>query len=780
MNSPVSASRSQTLAFLSLDDRSPRSPPAPASPDAAASTRVSSGVSDSGPHSPTSPALPSPPASDGRPPPTRSDVKAARERVQAEYEYTLSTYTHFLSFGPPLSVAELRTDIRARAFAWMDCATINGGSYVWTTLMTALIIASFVCILMQSFPQYREPGQEHSTPNDAMNDVQLAVLAVFSVQFIVRCVCVDAYVRLQCRQAPVRPPPSIAYIQLIFFTRPFNVIDLAAIVPFWFSVAGLISDSFSIVLILRIIRVLLLSRLLSGRIARALVMFARVVRRSSDVLELMVIYLVVGMIIFAPLMFYAEQGTYDYATGLYMRPTYTGDVSGNTEVSPFTSIPQSFYWVLVTMSTVGYGDLYPTTGGGKVVASLCILCGVVMIAMPISIIGTTFTREYDEERARVQLYSEQARDLRLERDAAERLHAASSTGLKRAMSSRSMQGEMSVRAPRRMLNRMRSMSTEMFEVLHTQLTTHLKIGLDNPAQAAPVKEHTTAEERAAAALLAQCSSEEAKVAVLLSAAARDDAERVLNLLDTGVSASSADYDKRSGLHVAASEGSLAVVHCLIQRGAEVNALDRFGHTPLDDALKHGDPDVIHALQEAHAVHSDTYERELHVSPEAAIAAQLLVEAASEEARVALLLFAASRDDVERCRMLLDSGVLPSAMDYDRRSALHVAASDAAVAVVRLLVQRRADVNATDRWHRTPLDDAVTSGARESVITLERAGAVHSESFLAASPTPSSSSPLFSQQPPPPALAERPGHSLPVIKEGPSSILLEIWDVDEKR
>ena len=744
LHSPMSQSRgSVSIAFLALD-----SPREPSTTDATRHNTLPPSNGSTPPYSPLQ--LPSPSSSTTSPPspppfassrqrPSRHDVKVARDRLQTEYEYTLSTYTHFCSFGAPLPLTALGGSWRARLFAWIDCAYINGGSYWWTTLMTVLILASFVCILVQSLPQYRLPSAQNSMGNTVMNDIQKAVIAVFTFQLLIRMLTVDAYVRLQCQQqsSAHRSSSSIPYILLIFLTRPFTLIDLAAIVPFWFAVAGLVSNNFSIILILRIIRVLLLSRLLSGKIARALVMFAGVVRRMTNVLELFLIYLITGMVVFGPLIFFAESGSWDSSQGQFTRLTVTGDVDGSRETSPFTSIPDSFYWVIVTMSTLGYGDLYPTSPGGKVICSVCILSGVVMIAMPISILGTSFTKEYDDERLKLEGYAEDECEKRMAKLAMERLHAASSEGLRRALENGSLRDNIAskdglARAPHRMLNRIRSMSTEMFDALHGQLKIGLEFDGSQPADQphTATKRRETAEEKAAAALLAQVSLEEAKVAVMLSAAARDDAERVVSLLRDGVSASASDYDKRSGLHVAASEGALRVVQALLDRGAEVNALDRFGHTPFDDATKQGDTDVIEVIEAAGGIHSDAYHKELPLSKEAALAAQLLNEAASEEVRVALLLFAASRDDVERCRMLLDSGVLPSAMDYDQRSALHIAASDAAVNVLELLIERRADVQATDRWGHTPLDDAVTYGhVRENTDALIEAGATHSQEFI---------------------------------------------------
>ena len=517
LHSPMSQSRgSSSIAFLALDSPAREL----STTDATVLNTLPPSNSSTPPYSPlllpspsnstSSPTSPAPfPSTRQRP--SRHDVKIARDRLQSEYEYTLSTYTHFCSFGAPLPLSALHGSRRARLFAWIDCAYINGGSYWWTTLMTVLILASFVCILVQSLPQYRVPSADSSVGNNVMNNIQKAVIAVFTFQLLVRMLTVDAYVRLQCQQQSNarRSSSSIPYILLIFLTRPFTLIDLAAIVPFWFAVAGLVSNNFSVILILRIIRVLLLSRLLSGKIARALVMFAGVVRRLTDVFELMLIYLVTGLVVFGPLIFFAESGSWDEAQGRFTRLTVMGEVDGSRETSPFTSIPDSFYWVIVTMSTLGYGDLYPTSAGGKVICSLCILSGVVMIAMPISILGTAFTKEYEDERLKLQAYAEEECGQRMAQLAMERLHAASSEGLRRALESRSLRDnkEGLARAPRRMLNRIRSMSTEMFDALHGQLKIGLEFDGSQPADQphSGSKRYETADEKAAAALLSQVS-----------------------------------------------------------------------------------------------------------------------------------------------------------------------------------------------------------------------------------------------------------------------------------
>jgi len=75
--------------------------------------------------------------------------------------------------------------------------------------------------------------------------------------------------------------------------------------------------------------------------------------------------------------------------------------------------------------------------------------------------------------------------------------------------------------------------------------------------------------------------------MLIDACHRGDLERVKQLVAEGVDVNQGDYDRRTPMHLAAADGNLEVVKFLVEHNANVNVIDRFGHSPLYDALRGG-------------------------------------------------------------------------------------------------------------------------------------------------------------------------------------------------
>lgn len=159
-----------------------------------------------------------------------------------------------------------------------------------------------------------------------------------------------------------------------------------------------------------------------------------------------------------------------------------------------------------------------------------------------------------------------------------------------------------------------------------------------------------------------------------------------------------DYDRRTALHVAASEGHVDVCKLLVERGAKVNRSDRWGGSPLDDAHRHRQKEVIAFLRSLGASSGTTNNMTNFIT-------------------------AAADGDLDEVRLLLSIGdVNVNEGDYDRRTALHLAAGEGRDEVVELLCEAGADVNVEDRWGNRPLDDAEGSKHHACVTILKKYGA----------------------------------------------------------
>jgi len=74
-----------------------------------------------------------------------------------------------------------------------------------------------------------------------------------------------------------------------------------------------------------------------------------------------------------------------------------------TPATEFVSIPMAMWWCIVTVMMVGYGDMYPVTVTGKLCASVCIVVGILIMALPISVIGSNFSRVWEEFEEKLRL-----------------------------------------------------------------------------------------------------------------------------------------------------------------------------------------------------------------------------------------------------------------------------------------------------------------------------------------------------------------------------------------
>merc|ERR1711988_1599930 len=103
-------------------------------------------------------------------------------------------------------------------------------------------------------------------------------------------------------------------------------------------------------------------------------------------------YTLFTMVLLSSMIYYFESGQMDFATG---RRMVDHAAYPNMMVhTPFQSIPDTFWWTLVTMSTVGYGDMVPVTPWGRALGVITMYTGLILLAMPIAIVGGNYTELY--------------------------------------------------------------------------------------------------------------------------------------------------------------------------------------------------------------------------------------------------------------------------------------------------------------------------------------------------------------------------------------------------
>lgn len=133
--------------------------------------------------------------------------------------------------------------------------------------------------------------------------------------------------------------------------------------------------------------------------------FTNALALSLQPLVMLVLVVGIAVVLFSSVMYYAERGEWSDAEGAWMRPADPAGARAGPVPSPFQSIPAAFWWCIVTMTTVGYGDVFPVTPAGRFIAALASLSGILVVAIPVSVISTNFTGEYGKllrQRAQVR------------------------------------------------------------------------------------------------------------------------------------------------------------------------------------------------------------------------------------------------------------------------------------------------------------------------------------------------------------------------------------------
>ncbi len=207
-------------------------------------------------------------------------------------------------------------------------------------ILIGSILLSVIVVMLDSVKYY----------NNRFSEILYIFEWIFTILFTV-----EYFLRIYCAREPVK------YIRSFF-----GIIDLMAIIPTYFSIFFPVSRYLTVIRIIRVLRIFrILKLILYLGEANLLVKAVYASRRKVTVFLFSILTLVT---ILGSLMYLIE-----------------GEANG------FTSIPRSIYWAIVTITTVGYGDISPQTELGQALASFAMIIGYATIAIPTGIISAEYT-----------------------------------------------------------------------------------------------------------------------------------------------------------------------------------------------------------------------------------------------------------------------------------------------------------------------------------------------------------------------------------------------------
>jgi len=187
-------------------------------------------------------------------------------------------------------------------------------------------------------------------------------VAIFSLEYVLRV--------WSCVEEPEYKRPVMGRIR--FALTPLALVDLLAVLPFYLPFLNI---DLRVLRMFRIARIMRIAKL--GRYSESLQTLLRVLRTKKEQLVSAVFILLILLVVAASVMYYAEHSAQPQA---------------------FSSIPAAMWWAVSTLTTVGYGDVYPITTIGKFMGSIIAVLGIGMFALPTGILGAGFVDELQRKK----------------------------------------------------------------------------------------------------------------------------------------------------------------------------------------------------------------------------------------------------------------------------------------------------------------------------------------------------------------------------------------------
>ena len=241
------------------------------------------------------------------------------------------------------------TELRRRVYLVLEQGPVGDRmGVVADRLLVALILINLVAVALESVP---EIGTRYAL---GFAVIEIFSLVVFTVEYGLR-------VWVAIEHGPHRHLAAM-HSRLKYALSPAGIVDLAAVLPFWF--AFVLPDDLRLLLVFRIVRFFKFARY-----SPAMRSLLDVLYRERRALFGCLVITMGSALVAAALMHLAE---------------------GKVQPDKLGTIPDALWWAIVTVGTIGYGDVVPITALGKLIATGTIFLGLIMMALPVGIIATAF------------------------------------------------------------------------------------------------------------------------------------------------------------------------------------------------------------------------------------------------------------------------------------------------------------------------------------------------------------------------------------------------------
>jgi len=242
-------------------------------------------------------------------------------------------------------------DIRRRVHALLDHGPASRVGRILDRALVGLIVVNLVAVALESVPAL---ARDYHV---IFASIEYVALAVFTIEYGLR-------IWVAREHGPHRHLTPFR-ARLKYILSPEGLVDLVAVLPFWF--APLLPDDLRMLQVLRIFRFFKIARY-----SPAMRSLLDVLYRERRALFGCIVITVGAALVSAALMHLAE---------------------GHVQPDKLGTIPDALWWAIVTVGTIGYGDVVPVTTVGKLIATGTIFLGLIMMALPVGIIATAFAEQ---------------------------------------------------------------------------------------------------------------------------------------------------------------------------------------------------------------------------------------------------------------------------------------------------------------------------------------------------------------------------------------------------